>query len=123
MRNKKTIISIIIVIVLAIAAAVFFSTQKFTPSEAYFGIVDEQNIKFEHQDFTKYRFTVGDVISEGELNTERGFGEDENATVIILDWQKPEAEQRYFVRYSDRTESLQMLDNQRKVIPGYILNK
>ena len=37
----------------------------------------------------------------GNLNTERGYGKDDDATVYILNFDKPESEQTRFVRYSN----------------------
>ncbi|ESE40621.1 hypothetical protein [Shewanella decolorationis] len=48
----------------------------------------------------RYRMTVNGLVTLGELNTERGFEQDENASLFILNWQQPEAEQIKFVKLS-----------------------
>lgn len=48
----------------------------------------------------QYRMTVDGHVTLGELNTERGFEQDENASLFILNWQQPEAEQIKFVKLS-----------------------
>ncbi len=48
----------------------------------------------------QYRMTVDGLVTFGELNTERGFEQDENASLFILNWQQPEAEQIKFVKLS-----------------------
>lgn len=52
----------------------------------------------------------------GSVNTERGFEEDLNATVYVLNFDKPETEQRYFVRLSLDSTRLLMLDKNRELI-------
>ena len=48
----------------------------------------------------QYRMNVDGLVTFGELNTERGFEQDENASLFILNWQQPEAEQIKFVKLS-----------------------
>ncbi|MGL5335313.1 MAG: hypothetical protein ACRC9R_04065, partial [Enterovibrio sp.] len=48
----------------------------------------------------KYRMSVDGLITQGELNTERGFEQDENATLFILNWKQPKANQIRFVKLS-----------------------
>jgi hypothetical protein len=100
----------------AIAVDTFIVTERFA------GTVNSQTVTFEHTDFTRYRLTIDDIVTEGELNTERGFDTDEDATVFVLDWRKPESEQTYFVRLTDTT-SLQQLDSARLLIPNSMLEK
>lgn len=63
--------------------------------------------------------------STGKLNTERGYEKDNDATVYVLDYDKP-GEERYFVRFTGKDKKLVMLDKQRKMIKtklNYSLDK
>jgi hypothetical protein len=131
---KKNITIAVAVAILTIAALainrsnseVAISTtppaDTFTVTERFSGIINGKNIIFEHSDYTKYRLTDNGVVTLGDLNTERGFGVDENATVYVLDWKKPEQEQIYFVRLTGTT-TLQQLGSNREVILNALLEK
>jgi hypothetical protein len=67
--------------------------------QSYIGVVDGVSTSLEYND-AKYRMTQGDKVIEGDFNTERGFGTDDNATVFVLNAYKPAAEQTRFVRTS-----------------------
>ncbi len=65
-------------------------------------------------------------MSHGKLNTERGFENDVNATVFVLNYDQPEKNQIYFVRLTNMRDRLTMLDRNRKKIKSdlnYILTK
>ncbi len=87
-----------------------------TSSECFYGRVKGVSIIFEHQGYTTFRMKEDGELSEGALNTERGFGGDFDATVYVIHFDKPEAEWRYLVRYS--SGRVVMLDSDRKEIPG-----
>ncbi len=91
------------------------------PTETYVGIVNGVRVVFEHKDFTQFRLTDGTHITQGNLNTERGFQDDEDATLFILNFDKPENEQAYFVRLSNGR--CIMLNGERKEIPGAYFEK
>lgn len=99
--------------------------HSFIPTETFTGKVSGKTVVFEHADYTRYRLTVDGVSTEGPLNTERGFGEDADATLFVLDWQKPSSEQTCFVRLTRDPSHLKPLDGDRTVIPGELfkLNK
>ena len=59
------------------------------PSEIFAGTIDGNSIVFEQKEYTKYRLEINGKVSEGELNTERGFGDDIDATIYVLNWNKP----------------------------------
>ncbi|MBF4280948.1 hypothetical protein EAY27_28130, partial [Vibrio anguillarum] len=64
----------------------------------YHGVVDGKSVSLEiigHGD--GYRMSVDGLVTLGELNTERGFEQDDNASLFILNWRKPEVEQIKFV--------------------------
>jgi hypothetical protein len=90
-------------------------------TEAFAGEVNRQMVVFEHRDYTFYRLTEGSDVTQGVMNTEKGFEQDVNATLYILNSDKPESEQRYFVRYSNGR--FVMLDPQRQKIPLYTFAK
>jgi hypothetical protein len=93
------------------------NTKTPEPStEIFRGTSNNVNIIFAHTNYTHYRITEGGKITEGNLNTERGFENDDDATVYILDYDKPENQQKFFVRMTDGR--IMMLDSNRKIIPG-----
>lgn len=76
----------------------------FTATETYAGTTEDGAlIVFEHKDYTSYQLTKGGVVTTGELNTERGWDTDENATVFVLNWDQDVANQTVFVKKSGAT--------------------
>ncbi len=59
----------------------------------------------------------------GAFNYERGYGDDNDATVIVLDYKKTANEQQYFVRYSKDNTSLYKLNTNKKIINSAVLYK
>lgn len=55
-------------------------------------------------------------VEKGKLNTEKGLEKDQNGTIYILNWDRPETEQVYYGYYSKNPEKLYMLDRNKKVI-------
>lgn len=80
------------------------------PTERYRGQVDRVSVVFENYNYTSYRLVTNGVVREGELNTERGYKEDIDATVYVLDWQKPEGEQMQYVRFTKEPGKLFLLN-------------
>lgn len=72
------------------------------PTERFGGMVDGVSVVFEHQDYTQYRLIKNDTVETGSLNTERGYEDDIDATVYVLNWQAPVALQQSFVRLTDQ---------------------
>ncbi|MEL4278311.1 hypothetical protein [Shewanella xiamenensis] len=67
----------------------------------YRGVIDTKPVTLEIiGQGNQYRMTVDGLATFGELNTELGFEQDENASLFILNWQQPEAEQIKFVKLS-----------------------
>ncbi|MCR4534233.1 hypothetical protein OCF84_02975 [Shewanella xiamenensis] len=67
----------------------------------YRGVIDTKPVTLEIiGQGDRYRMTVDGLVTLGELNTERGFEQDENASLFILNWKQPEAEQIKFVKLS-----------------------
>ncbi len=85
-----------------------------TPTETFRGRYNDSDVIFSHFDFKSYRLNLGGRLSSGVLNTERGYGDDPNATVYILNSDKPKNEQKYFVRTP--AGSVYMLDQNRYVM-------
>ncbi len=52
----------------------------------------------------------------GKFNTERGFGDDDDATVVILDYDKPLNEQKYYVWFSKNPKMVYVLSPQKEMI-------
>ncbi|HEY1041183.1 MAG TPA: hypothetical protein VGE63_00455 [Candidatus Paceibacterota bacterium] len=99
------------------------SAQNFRVSERYEGIINGDSVVFEHQNMTSYRLTTLDTATFGELNVERGWEDDQDATVFVLDWRKAKSKQQYFVRLTDKPNQIQKLDSERKLIENAILQK
>jgi hypothetical protein len=89
-----------------------------TVTERYAARVDRVDVAFEQKDYTRYRLTTNGLVREGELNTERGFEEDPDATVYVLNWRKPEGEQIYYVRLTAEPDRIYVLDGDRRIIRG-----
>lgn len=77
----------------------------------YHGVVDGKSVSLEiigHGD--GYRMSVDGLVTLGELNTERGFEQDDNTSLFILNWRKPEVEQIKFVKLSNDHQRLVLVD-------------
>ncbi len=94
---------------------------KSSATERYAARVDRVDVVFEQWEYTKYRLTTNGMVREGELNSERGYGDDVNATVYVLNWQKPEGEQMRYVRLTEDPTHLFILDGNREIIQGSAL--
>ncbi len=92
-------------------------------TEQYFGVINNDSIVFAHNDYTSYTLLKNGTLSQGELNTERGFEDDIDATVYILNWREPESEQVSFVRLTKDTTHVLQLDSHRKIMQGAVLEK
>jgi len=101
------------------ATILFNESEDYT--ERYSALVDRVAVIFEHKNYTEYRLTTNGLVREGDLNTERGFGTDIDATVYVLNWQEPEAEQMYFVRLTNEPFKLYALDSNRNILKGSAL--
>ena len=95
--------------------------EELFDTERYAARVDRVNVIFAHQNYTKYQLVTNGLVREGELNTERGFGDDPDATVYVLNWRKPEGEQMYYVRLTSDPTHLYVLDGNREIINGSAL--
>lgn len=86
------------------------------PTERYSAQVDRVKVLFEQWDYTRYRLQTNELVREGEMNSERGFDDDPDATVYVLNWQAPEGEQIRYVRLSAEPERLYALDGYQNII-------
>ncbi|MFL5729977.1 MAG: copper resistance protein NlpE N-terminal domain-containing protein [Cytophagaceae bacterium] len=78
------------------------------------GIQTTIRISADYQTYVMNKIYLGKDLSEntsGMLNTERGFENDRNATLFVLDADKPRQEQQYFVRLTDDPVNGYMLDS------------
>jgi hypothetical protein len=90
------------------------STGWDSPTESFRGRLNGNDIMFSHKNYKSYRYAAEGEVTLGLLNTERGYGDDKDATVYVLDHDKPASEQKYFVRLTDG--AVHMLDAQRTII-------
>lgn len=87
-------------------------------TERYSARVDRVEVVFEHKDYTQYRLKTNDLVRTGALNTERGYKEDMDATVYVLNWQQDEGQQIRYVRLTAEPTHLYILDSNQDIITG-----
>lgn len=87
-------------------------------TERFSARVDRVEVQFEHWNYTRYRLQTNDLVREGDMNSERGFKTDLDATVFVLNWQKPVGEQIRYVRLTSEPNFLYILDTNNKIIQG-----
>jgi uncharacterized protein len=97
--------------------------SAFTPTEIYKRTdASGQTMIFEQQDYTKYRLTIDGKVTVGDLNTERGWKDDIDATVFVLNWKESEEKQLVFVRKTGVAGAVSQLDAKREeLVPSVIL--
>jgi hypothetical protein len=145
--NKK-LLSIIVVVVVMMMGGVYFVSEtcacsseplepfdtselsltdqdalstEFNYTERYSAYIDRVEVVFEHKDYTQYQLRTNERVQKGDLNTERGFENDEDATVYVLNWQKPAGEQILYVRLTAEPGRLYLLDSERNILRGSVL--
>src|SRR3569832_1554969 len=97
------------------------TNTPFEVTEKYIGIINGGQVIFEHSHFTQYRLTENNKVTTGALNTERGFGDDADATLFVLNPDSAEDKQKYFVRFTGG--KFAMLNNQSQLIDYLTLHK
>lgn len=90
-------------------------------TERYSRQVDRVSVAFEHYNYTTFRLITGDRIQNGELNTERGYKDDIDATVFVLNWQDEESEQLRYVKLSKEPDRIYLLDTNGEILRGSYL--
>ncbi len=90
--------------------------EKLAIFESYQGkTADGQNTIIDILGDMKYQITKNDQVLIGSLNTERGWNDDIDATVYILNWDSPIDEQIFFLRKTG-VDSIVQLDSERNII-------
>ncbi len=90
--------------------------EKLAVFESYQGkTTDGQNTIIDILGDMKYQITTNNQVRIGNLNTERGWNEDIDATVYILNWDSPLDEQIFFLRKTG-IDSIVQLDSERNII-------
>lgn len=87
-------------------------------TERYSARADRVDVVFEHKDYTHYRLQTNELMRTGDLNTERGFGDDIDATVYVLNWREPEGAQIRYVRLTSEPTHLYILDSNQEIVRG-----
>ena len=77
---------------------------------------DDKSILFYNLENQRYQLVTDGVVTTGAVNYERGYKEDPDATVYVLDYDKSESEQIYFVRLSKSTDTIQQLTSNRDLV-------
>jgi hypothetical protein len=90
------------------------SIEVVNATETFRGDFKNQEVIFTHQNFQTYTLNIGGETMTGHLNTERGYGDDPDATVYVLNDDKPVIDRRYFARTP--SGSVYMLDKDRYVM-------
>ncbi len=109
--------------VMSDSATVVTYTGKL-PSADCPGIVTTLVLKWTHQpDNGKNMYELKEeyigkktFLTDGEFNVERGYKDDNDATLYILNFRKPVKEQRYYVSFSNKPEVLHVLDSKKEMI-------
>ena len=84
--------------------------------EKYTGTQAGKPLTISITSFTAYSIvTENEMPVTGSVNTERGFGDDENATVYVLDWDKDAKLQKRYVRPSSDPTHLFAVDASGKI--------
>ena len=91
-------------------------TIEKVPTERFSAQVDRVKVIFEQWDYTRFRLQTNDLVREGEMNSERGFGDDPDATLYVLNWHKTEGERIYYVRLTAEPQYLYVVDSYRNLI-------
>ncbi len=101
-----------------------------TPCANCEGILMTLKISPDYQSYELSRTYIGQnenpFIETGKMNTERGFEDDNDATVFILNYDKEVKSQTYMVRYSKDNSQVYLLSSDKKRIDSqlnYILKK
>jgi len=141
MNMKKLLLTITLVVIVAGVMVYFFALQPtpsvnapdsnesgaiapdaFEATETFAGTnLEGETVIFSHKDFTRYQLQIGDVVSEGVLNTERGWHNDNDATVFVLNWQALEADQMLFVRKTGTTAVTQLNADRTEIAAPVVL--
>ncbi len=118
LRKMEVIFRLVVVLFLFTGCASDGPEDEMTEwtdaTETYTGTVKGVEMTFQHKDTLQFRLNVAGEVIEGELDTEKGFGGDAGALVYILNIDRPEAEQAYFVKFS--TGEFRMLDQYHRPI-------
>jgi hypothetical protein len=78
----------------------------------YSGVIKSKSVTFEVIGTgDAYRLSSDGNYILGQLNTEKGFQDESNATVFILDWQDSESEKIKFVKLLSNPSKLILLDS------------
>jgi hypothetical protein len=83
------------------------------PTERFTG---DDGLIFEHWGYQSFRLVTNGKNMSGRMNTERGLGTDRDATVYILNDDRPEAEQVLFARLT--SGGIVRLNGNREIIQG-----
>jgi copper homeostasis protein (lipoprotein) len=79
-----------------------------------------ENHKFELSSIYKGKTPEKEFVEKGTYNTERGFEDDADGTIYVLNYDKPQADQIYYGTFSKNPEKIYLLDNTRKRIKSEI---
>ena len=101
-----------------IATSTHTSEGEELATERYAAKVNRVDVVFEHWGYTRFRLQTNGLIREGELQSERGFAADPDATVYVLYAQKPLGEQIRYVRLTTEPTFLYVLDSANEIIWG-----
>jgi len=98
----------------------FASLAKTAPSisEYYISQDQSQRLFVLATEVPSYELVIDGVSTNGLINTERGYGDDIDATVYILNHDQPAVAQQLFVRLTESTNTLIPLTTDRRIDPA-----
>ncbi|PTR12121.1 hypothetical protein C8K11_10343 [Novosphingobium sp. GV055] len=107
LRPAAIAFAVLVATPLAAHAAPAHPSSPAHPAYAVFAGLgpDGRPIRFEDHG-TRYRLRLHGHVREGDLNTERGWKSDPDATLYVLDWQGPAAQQTRLVRRTGKRDVL-----------------
>lgn len=79
-----------------------------------------ENHKFELSSIYKGKTPEKEFVEKGTYNTERGFEDDADGTIYVLNYDKPQADKIYYGTFSKNPDKIYLLDNNRKRIKSEI---
>jgi hypothetical protein len=103
---------LIFVAVLMVGTGIGAQTQ---PTQTFQGTVNGTTWTFEHNHYSEFRLQRGEQTEIGDMNTERGWQDDMNATVYVLHPNAKADLQLLLVR-STGTTALMLLNDQRQLV-------
>lgn len=109
---QKLVLIFVAVLMVVIGTGIGAQTP---PTQTFQGTVHGTFWTFEHHDYSDFRLQRGEQTEVGDLNTERGWQDDMNATVYVLH-PNAEADRQLLLVRRTGTSALVLLNDQRQLV-------